>query len=173
MILDHLRTACTRLAARVGRPTSDAADVDRPRKLRLPWVGNVVLTHLTSSPAGDVEEPVIHREVDVGHQRRHRAKEVPYTFRDLEPEMGTPTHLALHPFDRVPIMQHGDFMLYETSAIAAYVDEVFDGPKLTPADPQKRARVNQWISAVNAYYYPYLIYHVSHERNVFPQLRAP
>src|SRR5205823_10892661 len=80
-------------------------------------------------------------------------KEVPYTFRDLEPEMGTPAHLALHPFDRVPILQHGDFTLYETSAIAAYVDEVFDGPKLTPADPQKRARVNQWISAINAYYY--------------------
>jgi glutathione S-transferase len=33
--------------------------------------------------------------------------------------------------------------------------------------------VNQWISAVNAYYYPYLIYHVSHERNVFPQLGIP
>ncbi len=33
--------------------------------------------------------------------------------------------------------------------------------------------MNQWISAVNAYYYPYLIYHVSHERNVFPQLGIP
>jgi glutathione S-transferase len=30
--------------------------------------------------------------------------------------------------------------------------------------------MNQWISAVNSYYYPYMIYHVSHERNVFPQL---
>ena len=69
-------------------------------------------------------------------------KDVPYNFRDLEPDMGSPAHLALHPFDRVPILQHGDFTLYETSAIAAYVDEVFDGPKLTPADPQKRARVN-------------------------------
>jgi len=34
-------------------------------------------------------------------------KQVPYTFRDLEPEMGSPTHLALHPFNRVPILQHG------------------------------------------------------------------
>jgi glutathione S-transferase len=33
--------------------------------------------------------------------------------------------------------------------------------------------MNQWISAVNGYYYPYLIYHVSHERNVFPQLGIP
>ena len=33
--------------------------------------------------------------------------------------------------------------------------------------------MNQWISAINGYYYPYLIYHVSHERNVFPQLGIP
>ena len=61
-------------------------------------------------------------------------KGVPYTFRDLEPEMGSPAHLALHPFDRVPILQHGDFTLYETSAIAVYVDEAFEGPALQPKD---------------------------------------
>jgi glutathione S-transferase len=97
-------------------------------------------------------------------------KEVPYAFHDLETEMNTRSHIALHPFERVPILRHGDFTVYETSAIVAYVDDAFDGPKLTPSDPQTRARMNQWISAINGYYYPYLIYHVSHERNVFPQL---
>ena len=100
-------------------------------------------------------------------------KEVPYAFHDLETEMNTPTHVALHPFERVPILQHGDFVVYETAAIVGYVDDAFDGPELTPADPEQRARMNQWISAVNACYYPYLIYHVSHERNVFPQLGIP
>jgi glutathione S-transferase len=97
-------------------------------------------------------------------------KEAPYVFRDLEPEMGSPSLLALHPFDRVPILQHGDFTLYETSAIVAYLEEVFPTPALQPATAEGRARMNQWISAVNAYYYPYMIYHVSHERNVFPRL---
>jgi len=97
-------------------------------------------------------------------------KEVPYDFHDLETEMNTPSHLRLHPFERVPILRHGDFTVYETSAIVAYVDDAFDGPKLTPAAPQTRALMNQWMSAINGYYYPYLIYHVSHERNVFPQL---
>ena len=100
-------------------------------------------------------------------------KEVPYAFHDLETEMNTPSHLALHPFERVPILRHGDFTVYETAAIVGYVDDAFDGPKLTPNDPQSRGRMNQWISAVNGYYYPYLIYHVSHERNVFPQLGIP
>src|SRR5262249_12263503 len=61
----------------------------------------------------------------------------------------------------------------ETSAIVGYVDEVFGFCRLTPSDPQLRARMNQWSSVVNGYYYPYLIYHVSHERNVFPQLGIP
>jgi glutathione S-transferase len=77
-------------------------------------------------------------------------KDVPFTFRDLAPEMGSAVHLALHPFNRVPILQHGDFMLYETSAIAAYVDEAFDGPGLQPKDVRMRARMNQWISSVNS-----------------------
>lgn len=100
-------------------------------------------------------------------------KEVPYAFRDLESEMNAPSHVALHPFERVPILRHGDFMIYETAAIVDYVDDAFDGPTLTPKDPQPRGRMNQWISTINGYYYPYLIYHVSHERNVFPQLGIP
>ena len=100
-------------------------------------------------------------------------KEVPYAFHDLEAEMNTQSHVALHPFERVPILRHGDFTLYEAGAIVAYVDDVFGTEQLTPEDPQMRARMNQWISAINGYYYPYLIYHVSHERNVFPQLGIP
>ncbi len=55
------------------------------------------------------------------------------------------------PFGKVPAMRHGDFTLYETSAIMRYVDEAFPGPRLTPADVKKRARMEQWISAINAY----------------------
>ena len=31
-------------------------------------------------------------------------KDVPYRFHDLESEIGKPTHLALHPFNRVSIL---------------------------------------------------------------------
>jgi glutathione S-transferase len=78
-------------------------------------------------------------------------KEVTYTFHDLEPEMGKPSHLALHPFNRVPILRHGDFTVYETSAIVSYLEESFPKPALQPKSVRDRARVNQWISAVNAY----------------------
>jgi len=100
-------------------------------------------------------------------------KGVAFRFHDTEDEMFTPEHLARHPFGRVPVLQHGDFLLYETSAIAAYIDEVFDGPKLTPAEPKPRGRMNQWISNLSNYFYYWMIYHISHERRVFPALDIP
>ena len=97
-------------------------------------------------------------------------KNVPFEFRDLEPEMGGSKHLALHPFERVPILEHEGFRVYETSAIALYVDDAFDGPALQPPDLRARARMHQWMSALSSYYYPYAVYHLAHERLVFPAL---
>jgi glutathione S-transferase len=97
-------------------------------------------------------------------------KGVPFDFQDLEPDMGGPRHLALHPFNRVPILEHDGFRLYETSAIILYVDEAFDGPSLQPRDVRERGVMHRWLSAVNAYYYPYMAYHLGHERIVFPNL---
>jgi len=97
-------------------------------------------------------------------------KGVPFEFHDLEPEMASPSHLALHPFGRVPILDHAGFRIYETSAIAAYVDEAFTGPALQPANARERARMNQWISALSGYYYPDIAFHLAHERLVYPAL---
>lgn len=66
----------------------------------------------------------------------------------------SPEHLALHPFGKMPILQHGDFYLYESLAIAAYLDRAFEGPQLTPATPKEVAEVYRWISIVNAYVFP-------------------
>jgi glutathione S-transferase len=101
------------------------------------------------------------------------AKGVPFRFHDVENEIYDRVHLERHPFGRVPALQHGDFWLYETSAIALYVEEAFTGPRLLPSDVQRRARCHQWISNVNAYFYPYMIYYLVHERTVFADLGIP
>jgi len=54
------------------------------------------------------------------------------------------------------LLTYGEFVLYETSAIVAYLEEVFPGgPALTAPEQSRRDRalMNQWISAVNSYYY--------------------
>jgi len=64
---------------------------------------------------------------------------------------------ALHPFRKIPAMRHGDLVLYETSAITRYIDEAFDGTALQPGGLVARARMNQWISAINDYVYDAMI----------------
>jgi glutathione S-transferase len=77
-------------------------------------------------------------------------KGVPYTLEIAAPH--SPAILEMNPFGKMPAMRHGDFTLYETSAIMRYIDDAFDGPRLTPRDPKQRAKMEQWISAINAYY---------------------
>ena len=62
-------------------------------------------------------------------------------------------YLAMHPFRRVPVLVHDDFVLYETGAITRYVDETFPGPRLQPIAPRGRARMTQIISIIDAYAY--------------------
>lgn len=70
---------------------------------------------------------------------------------------GEPSHAAIHPFLKMPALDNGSVKLFETMAIACYVDEAFDGLSLQPADPIGRARMHQWISAANDYFYPDLV----------------
>ena len=71
-----------------------------------------------------------------------------------EVRWGNEAHLALHPFGKVPALRAGDLTLFETSAICRYLDEIGTGAPLQPADAAGRARMEQWISAINCYLYP-------------------
>jgi len=72
-------------------------------------------------------------------------------------EMGSEDHKKLHPFGKIPIMQHDDIRLYETAAIGRYIDETFDGPALQPSDTRAGGVMGQWISSLTDYMYPVLI----------------
>jgi glutathione S-transferase len=71
------------------------------------------------------------------------------------------------------VLQHGAFWVYETTAIAMYIDESFDGPRLLPEDPRERAIAQQWMSSLNAYFYPSIVFGLLHERLVFADLGIP
>lgn len=60
-------------------------------------------------------------------------------------------HLSRHPFGRVPVLEHGDLMLYETQAILRYLDRLLPEPPLTPATARGAARMDQ-VMAVNDWY---------------------
>ncbi|AKI00291.1 glutathione S-transferase [Hoeflea sp. IMCC20628] len=66
--------------------------------------------------------------------------------------------LAGHPFGKIPILRHGKRVVFETLAIARYIDQAFEGPLLQPENPADRARMNQIVAIVDTQVYPVLVW---------------
>ena len=75
-------------------------------------------------------------------------KGIAYDFVVAPPH--SPDVKAIHPAGKVPVMRHGDVELFESRAIAHYIDDHFPGPALTPRNPADDSRVEQWISYHNS-----------------------
>lgn len=82
-------------------------------------------------------------------------KGVPYDFISARP--GSPEVKEIHPAGKIPVMRHGDVTLFESRAIARYIDEHFDGPPLMPGDKHANALVEQWISYVSTVSDPLIV----------------
>lgn len=79
-----------------------------------------------------------------------------------------PAHLARHPFGKVPAFEHDGITIYETAPIIRYVDQVFPGQRLQPADPARAARMNQVISIIDSYAYGSIIGKLFWQRAIVP-----
>ncbi|HYZ49199.1 MAG TPA: glutathione S-transferase family protein [Sphingomonas sp.] len=84
-----------------------------------------------------------------------------------------PEYRAIHPFQKIPAMDHGDFRLYETTAMLRYIDNAIDGPALVPADPKLAARMDQVMSVTLCYVTPTVSATLSFHRMVAPVLGLP
>ena len=66
-----------------------------------------------------------------------------------ERPLNAPEILKIHPLGKMPVLRHGDFVLFESKAIATYLDRSFAGPQLIPSDPRLAGLTEQWVSFVN------------------------
>ena len=66
-----------------------------------------------------------------------------------EAQLGAPEVFAIHPLGKMPVLRHGDIEIFESKAIASYLDRSFPGPTVFPSDPLAAAQAEQWISLVN------------------------
>ena len=66
-----------------------------------------------------------------------------------EKPLGAPELLAIHPLGKMPVLRHGEVELFESKAIATYLDRSFPGPPVFPSDPRLAALTEQWVSLVN------------------------
>jgi glutathione S-transferase len=74
-------------------------------------------------------------------------KGIEYTL--TETRLAAPELFAVHPLGKMPVLRHGDVSLFESKAIATYLDRVFEGPEMFPPEPVAAALTEQWVSFVN------------------------
>jgi glutathione S-transferase len=82
-------------------------------------------------------------------------KRAPYRIQALAPgEIRGEAYRKLHPFGRIPAIDHGGYKLYETQAILRYIDAEFPQPPLQPTTPKAIGRMNQIIGINDWYLFP-------------------
>lgn len=98
-------------------------------------------------------------------------KQAPYVLRAIVPgTLREPAHLAIHPFGRIPVLEHDGFTLYETQAILRYLDRVLPAPAMTPADPRAAARMDQIMNISDWYLFQGVANVIGFQRIVGPRL---
>ena len=94
-----------------------------------------------------------------------------YRVQAMKPgEHKSAAYLALHPFGRVPMIEHDGFKLYETQAILRYLDAVFPEPALQPRDAKAAARMNQVMGINDWYLFPDVARVIVFQRIVGPAI---
>lgn len=99
-------------------------------------------------------------------------KGVAYETEEIDPfQVEVPEEfLRRHPFGRVPVLSHGNFDIYETTAICRYIEAAFDGPCLLPTEEKALARVAQVVSIVDSYGYQPMVRQVFAQRVFRPSI---
>ena len=77
---------------------------------------------------------------------------------------GSADHTAMHPFGRIPVLEHDGKIITEGLAITSYLDETFDGPALQPADLDGRTRMREWLSRCADYAFRDVVRNVPRKR---------
>jgi glutathione S-transferase len=62
--------------------------------------------------------------------------------------------LAKSPNGRVPILEDGDFVLWESNAIPGYLARKADRIDIAPTTPRERADVDRWLAWSIAHFGP-------------------
>jgi glutathione S-transferase len=69
-------------------------------------------------------------------------------------EARTPAMLAKNPNGKLPILEDGDFVLWESTAMLAYIAAKAGRADLAPTTPRERAEVDRWTSWQGAHFGP-------------------
>lgn len=60
----------------------------------------------------------------------------------------------ISPYGKVPVLRHGDTIIFESAVINEYLEDLFPERPLLPSDPAARARARIWIDFANVRFIP-------------------
>jgi glutathione S-transferase len=81
-------------------------------------------------------------------------KDVPYELTEIDLNDKPGWFLELSPYEKVPVLRHGDLVVFESAIVNEYLDEVFPAPPLMPQSPASRAQVRMWVDFANNRFIP-------------------
>ena len=96
-----------------------------------------------------------------------------YDFEDYDPlsdRLRPADELARLAVERMPMLRHAGFSLYDAATIMRYADEAFPGPALQPADPRERACMNQVLVLVQDQLHAVLVRRIALPRVLLPMM---
>lgn len=81
-------------------------------------------------------------------------KEIPFDVVEEDLKNFSPELKALHPEAKVPLLVHGTRVVYESSVITEYLEDLFASVPLMPRDAGERAEVRLWTYWCNTVFKP-------------------
>lgn len=81
-------------------------------------------------------------------------KGVPFKFTEIDLKAKPAWFASVSPYGKVPVLKHSDAVVWESSIINEYIEEVFPDPPLMPRDPAGRAVARFWIDFANVKFTP-------------------
>lgn len=83
-------------------------------------------------------------------------KKIDFSLTEIDLDAKPAWFLDISPYAKVPVIRHGDAVVWESAVINEYLEEVFPEPALLPLDPVQRAQARLWIDFANTRMVPHV-----------------
>lgn len=81
-------------------------------------------------------------------------KRVPFQVTEIDLKAKPAWFASVSPYGKVPVLKHGDAVVWESAIINEYIEDVVPDPPLLPRDPARRAAARFWIDFANVKFTP-------------------
>ena len=83
-------------------------------------------------------------------------KNITYDLIEIDLNQKPYWFLTISPYGKVPVVRHGEALIFESAVINEYIEKVFPNPPLLPTDPWHRAQARVWIDFANVRFVPHI-----------------